>query len=140
MKQCVVLVVLLSVLPLAGADKFPLRLRVLGDSTRSQESKDFWQSPCAAGGMGAPCTRDAEIPGVTWEVFTVTGRLTQRGRTVEYDLVCRSAWKKDPCAPLKYGTYPARWRGKRLEVLVESGDKTVVNRYEVRGERDADLD
>jgi len=87
--------------------------------------------------MGAPCTRDDEIPAVTVKVFTVTGRMNYQGHIVEYDLVCRSAFRKNPCAPIKYGDYPARWRGKKLEVLVES-TKTVINRYDVRGERDID--
>ncbi len=139
MKRFVAFCLILCALPAFAADQFPLRLKVLGDTVRSEQSKDLWQSPCTAGGMGAPCTRDADIPGVTWQVFAVTGRITQRGRTVEYDLVCRSAFKKEPCTALKYGSYSARWRGKKLEVLIETG-KSRVARYEVRGQRDVNID
>ena len=140
MKRYVLGVLLACTLTAVAADQFPLRLKVLGDSVRSEEFKQYWQSPCTAGGMGAPCAREDKIPGYEYHVFTVTGRITHRGRTVEYDLRCGSARKKDPCVLLKYGTYPARWRGKKLEVLIESGNKTRVNRFEIRGERDVNLD
>ncbi len=124
-----------------AADDFPLTLQVLGTSERSQEYKRVYPDPCIKAALGVPC-RDYEqsggIPGWSVDVLQVTGRLTQRGRTVEYQLECRAAAPKRPCAPMKYGKYPARWKGKRLEVLITDGSgKGTVNRFQIKGEHDA---
>lgn len=124
-----------------AADEFPLKLKVLGTSERSQEYKKIYPDPCITAALGVPCRQyeeDASIPGWSVDVLQVTGRMTQRGRTVQYELVCKASAPRRPCAPMKYGEYPARWRGKRLEVLVTDGKgKGAVNRFEIKGERDA---
>ncbi len=124
-----------------AADDFPLTLQVLGTSERSQEYKRIYPDPCIKAALGVPC-RDYEqsggIPGWSVDVLQVTGRLTQRGRTVEYQLECRAAAPKRPCAPMKYGKYPARWKGKRLEVLITDGSgKGTINHFQIKGEHDA---
>lgn len=125
----------------AASDEFPLTLQVLGLSERSQETKRIYPDPCIQAAMGAPCAGYERTPPPGWsiDVLTVTARLTQRGRTVEYLLECRAAAPKRPCAPMKYGTYPARWKGKRLEVMITDGrGKGTINRFQIKGEHDAD--
>lgn len=127
---------------LAAAEDFPLTLHVLGASERTQEYKRLYPDPCIKMALGAPCKdyeQNNSIPGWSIDVLQVTGRLTHRGRTQQYELVCRTAAPKRPCAPMKYGDYPARWKGKWLEVFVTDGrGKGTVNRFQVRGERGAD--
>ena len=129
-------------LPALAADEFPLKLQVLGTSDRTQEYKRLYADPCIKAALGAPCRSYediASIPGWAIDVLQVTARLTQRGRTTQYELVCKSAAPKRPCAPMQRGEYPARWRGKKLEVLVTGGrGKAAINRFVVKGERDAD--
>jgi hypothetical protein len=120
---------------------FPLKLHVLGESEQSRDIKRLWPDPCIQAGMGAGCSGYDKLPPPGWavDVLTVTARLTQRGRTIEYELECRTAVPKRPCAPMKYGEYRARWRGKRLEVLVTDGaGKGTVNQFDIKGEHDAD--
>ncbi len=136
-------VVVMAVVSLSAiaADDFPLTLQVLGMSERTQETKRLYPDPCIYVAMGAPCAGYERVspPGWSIDVLTVTGRMTQRGRTVEYQLECRTAAPKRPCAPMKYGTYPARWKGKRLEALITDGKgKGTVNRFEIKGEHDVD--
>lgn len=135
------LLITTTVLAVDGSD-FPLKLRVLGESEQTRETKRLWPDPCIQAGMGAGCAGYDRLPPPGWaiEVLSVTARLTQRGRTVEYILECRTVAPKHPCAPMKYGEYPARWRGKRLEVLVTDGSgKGTVNHFEIKGEHDADI-
>ena len=135
-------ILIIVALPVAAAEnQFPLTLHVLGLSETSHEYKRLWSDQCIHVGMGAPCAGYEQLPPPGWaiDVLTVTGRVTQRGRTVEYQLECRTASMKRPCAPMKYGNYPARWNGKRLEVQVTDGKgKGTVNRFEIKGEHDAD--
>lgn len=131
------------VAPLMAVDQadFPLNLRVLGGSEQSREIKRLWPDPCIQAGMGAGCSGYDKLPPPGWsiDVLTVTARITQRGHTIEYLLECRTAAPKRPCAPMKYGEYPARWRGKQLEVLVTDGSgKGTVNHFAVKGAHDAD--
>ena len=138
----VVVTVVFSLSAIA-ADDFPLTLQVLGLSERTQETKRLYPDPCIGAAMGAPCAGYERLPPPGWsiDVLTVTGRMTQRGRTVEYQLECRTAAPKRPCAPMKYGTYPARWKGKRLEVLITDGrGKGTINHFEIKGEHDANPD
>src|SRR5512133_3381123 len=89
MRRIVVAAVMfLFAVPAFTADEFPLTLRVLGLSERASEMKRLWRDPCIQVGMGAPCKDYEELPPPGWaiEVLTVTGRLTQRGRTLEYEL------------------------------------------------------
>lgn len=142
MRRLAASVLLAFALPALAAEKFPLKLQVLGTSERTQEHKRLYPDPCIKAALGAPCRSYEEsgiVPGWAIDVLQVTARLTQRGRTTQYELVCKSAAPKRPCAPMKYGEYPARWRGKKLEVLVTDGrGKDTINRFEVKGERDAD--
>ena len=40
---------------------------------------------------------------------------------------------------MRYGDYPARWKGKTLEVLVTADDgRTTVNRFQTKSEHDTD--
>jgi hypothetical protein len=42
---------------------------------------------------------------------------------------------------MKYGKYPARWRGKQLEVLIEDGPgKDRINHFEIRYEQVVEAD
>ncbi len=131
-----------AVFTLAAEHDFPLTLHVLGTSERAQDFKRIYPDPCIKMALGAPCRnyeQDASIPGWAVDVLRVTARLTQRGRTLEYLLECRSAAPKRPCAPMKYGEYRARWRGKTLEVLVTDGQgKGTINRFRIKGENAAD--
>ena len=142
MRRIVVSMVILFAVAAAAADDFPLTLRVLGLSENSSEMKRLWSDQCIHVGMGAPCRGYEELPPPGWaiNILTVTGRVTQHGRTVEYQLECRTASGKKPCAPMKYGNYPARWRGNRLEVKVTDGKgKGTINHFQVKGEHDADI-
>jgi hypothetical protein len=143
MRHIILSVVVLFAVSAVAADEFPLTLRVLGLSETAREYKRLAKDPCVQVGMGAPCRGYEDIPSPGWaiDVLTVTGRVTQRGRTVEYQLECRTAAGKRPCAPMRYGNYPARWNGKRLEVQVTDGKgKGTINRFEVKGELAADVD
>lgn len=141
MKRIVAFTIAVLSLSAVAADDFPLTLQVLGMSERTQEIKRLYPDPCIHAAMGAPCAgyERQKPPGWAVDVLNVTGRLTQRGRTVEYLLECRSAAPRRPCAPMKYGAYPARWKGNRLEVLITDGrGKGTVNRFQIKGEHDAD--
>lgn len=123
-----------------AADEFPLTLRVLATSETTREYKRLYPDSCITAGLGAPC-RTSEAPGWPVDVLKVNGRITHRGRTTEYELVCKSSAPRRSCAALKSGEYRARWRGKRLEVQVpDGGGRSTVNRFEVKGERRVDID
>ena len=76
----------------ADSANFPLKLTVIGESETSRELKRLWSDQCIHVGMGAPCKGYEELPPPGWtiDVVRVTGRVTQRGRTVEYVLECRT--------------------------------------------------
>src|SRR4051812_26710751 len=141
MRRIVLAAVILFAVSAFAADTFPLTLRVLGVSETARQYKTFFKDPCLHSGMGVACN-GYEMPSPGWpiDVLTVTARLTQRGRTVEYQLECRTASGKRPCAPMRYGNYPARWNGKRLEVQVTDGKRrAMINRFDIKGEHDADI-
>ena len=138
MRTFLAAIVIAVAIPSAAA-QFPLRIQILGTSESTQEYRHPAPSICISSGMGAPCKGDDDFFGWQVDVLTVTGRMMQRGRMMEYSLVCKSAAPRRPCAPMKYGQYPARWRGKQLEVLIEDGPgKNRVNRFEVRYEQIVD--
>ena len=144
MRTLIPAILLALVLPALGAEKqpnkFPLKIVVLASSEGGREYKKP-VDPCFTWGIGAPCNTYEDIPGWAVDLVKVTGRVTQRGRVVEYDLVCRSAAPRHSCTAMRMGEYPARWRGKRLEVLVpgEKGERK-TNRFEVVGERDVNAE
>jgi hypothetical protein len=128
-------------LPAAAADEYPLKVYVLGSSETSREIKRMWPDPCIKAALGAPCRDYEELPPPGWsvDILQVTARMTHRGRTTQYELVCKTISPRRPCAPMQYGAYAARWKGKKLEVLVTTGKgKGTVNHFEIKGERSAD--
>ena len=125
-----------------AADKpkqFPLRLVVLG-SSEFTESRPLKKSLCITSGMGAPCVGDDQKPARDVFVVEVTGRITQRGRTTEYIVRCESRlFRRGPCREIKPNTYPARWEGERLQVLVqENPRKSIVFTFKVKAARPLD--
>lgn len=143
MRRIIATALIAFAFPLVAAERdFPLTLHVLGTSETRREFKRIYPDPCLTMALGAPCKdyeENSSIPGWAVDFLQITARLTHRGRTQQYELVCKSSPPKRPCAAMKYGNYPARWRGKRLEVLITEGkEKGTINRFEVKGENAAD--
>ena len=120
---------------LASAQESPLQLVVLG-SDSVWENRPLWPTLCSGTGLEIPCNSKDIPPNSDASLVRVTARITQRGRTSEYLLICtRGRFRK--CEELKAGRYAARWDGKRLLVQArDRKDRMVTYRFEVKGERD----
>ena len=139
MKRLVLLLLLGSAFAIfARAQEFPLKLVVLGSDT-SQQDQPIWPRVCPGTGEEPPCSSKDIYPMRTVTVVKVTGRITLRGHTVEYDLTCaKGRFKK--CEELRAGSYAARWDGKRLLVRATGKDKSREALYRFDVKRESDLD
>ncbi len=138
MKRLTAVVLAVSTFAFArdAAERYPLKFVVLGSQT-STEDKRLWPNRCAVAGMGMECNEPSPVR--TVRVVEVTGRITTAAGTTEYILVCKGARSARRCDELPAKTYPARWKGTRLEVLVDQQHgKGAVYIFEIKGERRLD--